>query len=209
MNLIDQFREINPRDPGLMPTVPKVVVLLGLLIVLAAIAWLVDWSDQLERLGAAEVTEIELKNTYKNKGSQAINLAAYERQYKEVDVTFGAMLRQLPNRQQVESLLVQINQAGLQRGLQFDLIKPGAEIVRDFYAELPVQIRVSGGYHDLGGFTSDVARLSRIVTLGDLTLAPQKDGSLMMDAVARTFRYLDEEELLAQRKAQQAAKARK
>ena len=209
MNLIDQFREINPRDPGLMPTVPKVVVLLGLLIVLAAIAWLVDWSDQLDRLDAAEVTEVELKNTYKNKGSQAINLAAYERQYKEVDVTFGAMLRQLPNRQQVESLLVQINQAGLQRGLQFDLIKPGAEIVRDFYAELPVQIRVSGGYHDLGGFTSDVARFSRLVTLGDLTLAPQKDGSLMMDAVARTFRYLDEEELLAQRKAQQAAKARK
>ena len=209
MDLLAQFRAINPSDPGLMPPVAKALCLLALTALLIAAAWLFDWSDQMERVSASEAVEAALKSEYKTKAAQAVNLAAYERQYKEVDVTFGAMLRQLPNRQQVESLLVQINQAGLQRGLQFDLIKPGVETLREFYAELPIQIKVTGAYHDLGGFASDVAHLSRIVTLSDITIAPQKEGALGMDAVARTFRYLDEDESLAQRKAQKAARDRK
>jgi type IV pilus assembly protein PilO len=209
MDLLAQFRAINPSDPGLMPPVAKALCLLALTALLIAAAWLFDWSDQMERVSASEAAEAALKSEYKTKAAQAVNLAAYERQYKEVDVTFGAMLRQLPNRQQVESLLVQINQAGLQRGLQFDLIKPGVETLREFYAELPIQIKVTGAYHDLGGFASDVAHLSRIVTLSDITIAPQKEGALGMDAVARTFRYLDEDESLAQRKAQKAARDRK
>ncbi len=209
MDLLAQFRAINPRDPGLMPPIPKAVCLLALVVLLILAAWFFDWSDQMARVGGSEAAEIALKSEYKTKAAQAVNLVAYERQYKEVDVTFGAMLRQLPNRQQVESLLVQINQAGLQRGLQFDLIKPGAESLREFYAELPIQIRVTGAYHDLGGFANDVAHLSRIVTLSDMTIAPTKDGVLGMDTVARTFRYLDEEESLAQRKAQKALKDRK
>ena len=119
------------------------------------------------------------------------------------------MLRQLPNRQQVEALLVEINQAGLQRGLQFESFKPGTETLRDFYAELPISIKVTGNYHDIGGFASDLAQLSRIVTLNNLSIVPNSDGTLSLESTARTYRYLDEEEAAAQRKALAAAKAKR
>ena len=136
-----------------------------------------------------------------------MNLDLYQQQLREIDTQFGALLRQLPNKSQMDALLVDINQAGLGRGLQFELFKPAtAEIMKEFYAELPIQVKVVGTYHDMGAFASDVGQLSRIVTLNDVSIAAAKDGSLQMEATARTFRYLDEEEIAAQRKAQRATK---
>jgi type IV pilus assembly protein PilO len=125
---------------------------------------------------------------------------------REIDTQFGALLKQLPNKAQMDALLVDINQAGLSRGLQFELFKPEAESTKEFYAELPIKIRVVGTYHDMGNFAADLGQLSRIVTLNDVAIEAQKDGNLAMDATARTFRYLDEEEVAAQRKAAAAAK---
>lgn len=130
----------------------------------------------------------------------------------EIDRSFGALLKQLPNKAEVEALLIEINQSGMGRGLQFELFKPGQEIVKDFYAELPISVRLTGNYHDFGAFAGDISRLSRIVTLNNISIAvnPQaKDGSLVMDAVTKTFRYLDDEELAAKKKAAQAAKGGK
>ena len=126
-------------------------------------------------------------------------------QLNEIDRSFGALLKQLPNKAEVESLLVEINQSGMGRGLQFELFKPGQELVKDFYAELPISVRMVGSYHDFGAFAGDIGRLSRIVTLNNISVA-SKDGTLVMDAVAKTFRYLDEEELARKRKAEQDAK---
>lgn len=211
MNVLEQFRNVNLRDPGVMPPLPRATLLLAVFAVVLVYAWFIDWSDSFDQINAGVAAEGTLKQEYHTKRFQSVNLAAYERQYREVDVTFGTMLRQLPNRQQVESLLVEINQAGLQRGLQFELIKPGQELLREFYAELPITLRVTGSYHDLGAFASDLAQLPRIVTLSDIAVAPVtgKDGLLSMDTVARTFRYLDEDESLAQKRAAQAAKARR
>jgi type IV pilus assembly protein PilO len=209
MALVDQFRHANWRDPGTLPAVPKLALLVGCVLAVLIAGYFVDWRDQLDELDTGEATEVKLKQEYKQKKEHAINLEAYERQYKEVETTFGTLLKQLPNKQQVESLLVEINQAGLTRGLQFELFKPSQETMKDFYAELPINLRVTGGYHDMGGFTSDVAQLSRIVTLSDVSIATTKDGGLTMDTTARTFRYLDEDEILGQKKLAQAAKAAK
>lgn len=141
-----------------------------------------------------------------------MNLDLYTQQLNEIDRSFGALLKQLPNKAEVESLLVEINQSGMGRGLQFELFKPGQELSKDFYAELPISVRLTGNYHDFGAFASDIGRLSRIVTLGNISIASSasgKDGGLTMDAVTKTYRYLDEEELAAKRKAAQAAKGGK
>ncbi len=151
--------------------------------------------------------EVKLKDQYKDKMQLAVNLDLYRQQLREIDNSFGALLKQLPNKSQMDALLVDINQAGLGRGLQFDLFKPAPqETMKDFYAELPINIRVTGSYHDMGQFASDIAQLSRIVTLNDIAIAPGsgKDSSvLVMDTVAKTFRYLDEEEVAKQKKAAQ------
>src|SRR5436309_10759508 len=163
----------------------------------------------MEPLEARRVQEAKLKDEYVAKQQQAINLDLYRQQLREIDISFGALLRQLPNRSQMDALLVDINQAGLGRGLQFELFKPApSETVREFYAELPIQVKVVGNYHDMGAFASDVGQLSRIVTLNDVSIQAGKDGILTMDAVARTFRYLDDEEVAAQRKAQAGRKGR-
>ena len=152
--------------------------------------------------------EVKLKQDYVNKKRQAVNLDLHKQQLREIDTQFGALLKQLPNKSQMDALLVDINQAGLGRGLQFELFKPaGREVVRDFYAELPISVRVVGTYHDMGAFASDVGQLSRIVTLNNVEIEASKTGNLTMNVIARTFRYLDEEEIAAQRKA--AAGARK
>ena len=208
MALSDQFRYANWRDPGTLPALPKLAILLGAAAAVVAAGYMLDWRGQLSDLDAGQASEVKLKDEYKAKKLQAINLDAYERQYKEVETTFGTLLKQLPNKQQVESLLVEINQAGLGRGLQFELFKPAQETYKDFYAELPITLRVSGGYHDMGGFSSDLAQLSRIVTLTDVGVAAQRDGTLLMDTTAKTFRYLDEEEIQSQKKAA-AQKAKK
>ncbi|MEK7360624.1 MAG: type 4a pilus biogenesis protein PilO [Pseudomonadota bacterium] len=206
--LLDQFKYLNPKDPGTWPVLPKLLALIATLAALVAGGYVADWQGQLEQLEAGAVEETKLKDEYKGKKQLAVNLDLHRQQLREIDSSFGALLKQLPNKSQMDALLVDINQAGLGRGLQFELFKPAPqETTKDFYAELPVAVRVTGGYHDMGQFASDIAQLSRIVTLNDIVISPVgKDGSTMaMDTTAKTFRYLDDEEVAKQKKA--AAKA--
>jgi type IV pilus assembly protein PilO len=202
---LEEFRQLNPKDPGTWPLVPKVVALLAILVVIPVAGFFLDTQGQLEQLEAGRAQELKLKDDYLNKKRLAINVDLYKQQLREIDTQFGALLKQLPNRSQMDALLVDINQAGLGRGLQFELFKPAqSETSREFYNELPIQVKVTGTYHDMGAFASDVGQLSRIVTLNEVTVEAQKDGILSMDTIARTFRYLDEEEVSARRS--QAAK---
>jgi type IV pilus assembly protein PilO len=208
--VLDQFKNLNTRDPGSWPALPKLLLLFALLVAILVAAYFLDWQGQLEQLDAGRAQETQLKDQYKDKKRQAVNLDLYRQQLREIDSSFGALLKQLPNKSQMEALLVDINQAGLGRGLQFDLFRPAQqESVKEFYAELPITLKVVGNYHDMGAFASDIGELSRIVTLNDMALNVAKDGTLTMDATAKTFRYLDDEELSAQRAAAKAAKARK
>ena len=204
---VEDFKHLNPKDPGTWPALPKAAALLGLLAAVVALAYFLDWQGQLEELDQGIVQEGKLKEDYVNKKKQAVNLDLHKQQLREIDSSFGALLKQLPNKAQMDGLLVDINQAGLGRGLQFDLFKPApAELVKEFYAELPISVKVTGSYHDIGAFASDVGQLPRIVTLNDVTLTAGKDGNLVVDATARTFRYLDDEEVSKQRQAVQASK---
>lgn len=204
--VVDDFRTLDPKDPGLWPLAPKIVILLALFALVIAAAWWFDWKDQLEDLTQKEQQEVKLKEEWLGKKKQAVNLDEHRKQLAEIDRQFGALLKQLPNKSEMESLLVDINQAGLGRGLQFELFKPGAEVVKDFYAELPISVKLTGSYHDLGSFAGDVAKMPRIVTLNNLVIDGAGGGStLKMEAIATTFRYLDEEELAAQRRAKAAA----
>ena len=200
--LLEEIKRTNWQDPGTWHAAPKLLVLLAILVALPVGGYFFDTQSQLEALERGRADETKLKQDYVNKKRQAVNLDLHRQQLREIDTQFGALLRQLPNRSQMDALLVDINQAGLGRGLQFELFKPAAsEITREFYAELPIQVRVVGTYHDMGAFASDVGQLSRIVTLNDVQIQTGKDGILTMDATARTFRYLDDEEVAAQRKA--------
>jgi len=210
--VLEDFRSLNPKDVGTWPVVPRVAVLLVLVTVILLAGWWFLWNEQLDTLAARQQEEIKLRDEFVAKKTQAVNLDLYTQQLTEIDRSFGALLKQLPNKSEVESLLVEINQSGMGRGLQFELFKPGQEIVKDFYAELPINVRLTGSYHDFGAFAGDIARLSRIVTLNNISIttsAQAKDGSLVMDAVTKTFRYLDDEELAAKKKAAQAAKGGK
>lgn len=205
--IVQDFQRLNWQDPGTWPMIPKIVILLGILIAVPVAGYFLDWQGQLEQIDAGKAEEQKLKDSYVAKKRQAVNLDLHKQQLREIDTQFGALLRQLPNKSQMDALLVDINQAGLGRGLQFDLFKPAAqESQKEFYAELPIQVKVVGNYHDMGAFAADVGALPRIVTLNDVKINAQKDGSLVMEATARTFRYLDEEEIAAQRRAQQAAR---
>ena len=205
--ILDEFKRTNWKDPGTWHAVPKTVVLLAILAVIPVIGYVADTSGQIDELEQMRNQETKLKEEYLNKKKQAINLDLHRQQLREIDTQFGALLRQLPNRSQMDALLVDINQAGLGRGLQFELFRPApAEITREFYAERPISVKVLGTYHDMGAFASDVGQLPRIVTLNDVTITAGKDNQLAMDATARTFRYLDDDELAAQRKASAAAK---
>lgn len=199
--IAEDFKHLNPQDPGTWPAIPKLVALLIILGAIPTAGYFFDTQSQLEVLERGRGEEAKLKTEYLDKKKQAVNLDLHRQQLREIDTQFGALLRQLPNRSQMDALLVDINQAGLGRGLQFDLFKPApAESQREFYAELPISVRVVGTYHDMGAFASDVGQLSRIVTLNDVNIQAQKDGVLAMDATARTFRYLDDQEVAAQRK---------
>ena len=200
--LLNDFRTLNPNDVGTWPLLPRITVLLALFLGILAAGFFVVWNEQFSTLTTRQEEEAKLKEEYLSKRRQAINLNLYEQQLDEIDRSFGALLKQLPNKAEVESLLVEINQAGLGRGLAFELFKPGQEAAKEFYAELPVTIKLIGNYHDLGAFAEDIGKLPRIVTLNNIAITPQpKDGSLVMDAVAKTFRYLDEEEVAKQKKA--------
>jgi type IV pilus assembly protein PilO len=207
--ILDDFRNLNPKDVGAWPLAPRIAVLLGLFLLILFFGWWFWWSEQLETLAQRQQDEIKLKEQFVDKKTQAVNRDLYVQQLNEIDRSFGALLKQLPNKSEVESLLVEINQSGMGRGLQFELFKPGAEVVKDFYAELPINVRLTGNYHDFGAFAGDIGKLSRIVTLNNISIVPNKDGTLVMDAITKTFRYLDEEELAAKRKAEQAAKGGK
>jgi type IV pilus assembly protein PilO len=200
--LVEEFRRTNWRDAGTWGAGPKILVLLAILVGVPVAGFFMFNQGQIEELEAGRLKETKLKQEYVQKKKQAINLDLHRQQLREIDTQFGALLKQLPNKSQMDALLVDINQAGLGRGLQFELFKPaGAEMRREFYAELPIDVRVTGTYHDMGAFASDIGQLSRIVTLKDVSIAASKDGVLTMDAIARTFRYLDDDEIAEQRKA--------
>lgn len=203
---LDDFRRLNFREVGKWPWAPKIIVLIVILLFILALGAWFDWKDQWEALVAAQKDEETLKVQYAQKKAKAINYDLYVQQLAEVEQSFGALVKQLPNRSEIDALLTDINQAGLGRGLQFDLFRPAPqERMADFYAELPINIKITGNYHDIGAFASDVAALPRIVTLNDVAITNDK-GTLVMDAVAKTFRYLDEEEVAKQRAAAKAAK---
>jgi type IV pilus assembly protein PilO len=217
MNL-DDFNNIDIKNIGNLPAPVKAVLLAIIFILLMVVGYYFLLSPALDTLDQEKVKEQDLRQVYLVKKTQAINLKAYRAQMAEIEKTFGALLRQLPDRSQIDGLLTDINQAGLSRGLEFELFKPGKETLAEFYAEMPIAIKVLGSYHDLGAFATDISKLSRIVTLGDINVQTQplpKDikqaqtsNILVMEAVAKTYRYLDAEEIAAKQKAEKEAKAK-
>jgi len=205
---LDDLRKLDPKRIGSWPLAPKFGAL-GIVLALAVGgAYWFDWQNQIDLIQAEKAKEDQLRTTFIDKKKQALELPAYRKQLDDIEKQFGALLKQLPGKSEMDALLTDINQAGLGRGLQFELFKPaGQEAMKDFYAELPISIKISGTYHDIGAFASDIGKLSRIVTLNDVSLGAQKEGTLVLDATARTFRYLDEDELAQQRRA--AAKDKK
>ena len=208
--LADEFQRTNWKDPGTWHAAPKILVLLAILIGIPVGGFFAINQGQLEELELGQQKEVKLKDEYVGKKKQAINLDLHRQQLREIDTQFGALLKQLPNRSQMDAMLVDINQAGLGRGLQFELFRPAAsEMRREFYAELQITVKVTGNYHDMGAFASDVGQLSRIVTLNDVQIVAGNDGNLTMDAIARTFRYLDDDEIADQRRAAKKGPAKK
>jgi len=206
---LDDLRRLNPRDIGSWPALPKLGALFLLLLLLLFAGYWFDWQNQLETLARDRGKEQDLRTAFLDKKKQAVNLEAYRKQLAEIEESFGEMLKQLPNKSEMEALLTDINQAGLGRGLQFELFRPApAETRSEFYAELPITIKLAGSYHDIGAFASDISQLSRIVTLNDIALSSSKT-CLTLDATAKTFRYLDDTEVAAQRKAARDAAAAK
>lgn len=198
MNL-DELRHLNFREVGNWPMLPKVLILGLLFLAILAAGAALDWKDQFDTLDSARQQEAKLRGEYTQKKAKAVNYDLYVAQLKDVEQSFGALVKQLPNRSEIDALLTDINQAGLGRGLVFELFRPAPqEKMMDFYAELPINIRITGNYHDMGAFASDVAQLPRIVTLNDVHIQNDK-GQLEMEATAKTFRYLDEDEIARQR----------
>jgi type IV pilus assembly protein PilO len=202
MMTLDDLRRLDPKNIGSWPPLPKLGVLVLVLVGSVAASYFFDWQGQLEAIDASVKKEQTLRTTFLDKKKQAIDLEAYRKQLADIEKSFGTLLKQLPSKSEMEALLTDINQAGLGRGLQFELFKPAAnETVSEFYAELPINIRVTGSYHDMGAFASDISKLSRIVLLNDVNLVLNtKESGLAMDAVAKTYRYLDEEEISKQKK---------
>jgi type IV pilus assembly protein PilO len=206
-----QFRELNPKEPGQWPILPKIASCIAVAIAVVALGWVAVLSDADDGLQAARGKEPKLKDDYRAKLAQAVNLDELKRQKEQVQEYVTQLEKQLPGKAEMDALLSDINQAGIGRGLQFELFRPGQVVVKDYYAELPIAIKVSGRYHDVGSFVADVANLSRIVTLHNLTIAPppkERDpsGNLVMEATARTYRYLDAAEVAEVKAA--AAKAK-
>ncbi|MBS0308497.1 MAG: type 4a pilus biogenesis protein PilO [Proteobacteria bacterium] len=207
IDIAAQFRGLNGRNPGLWPIVPRLVCALLMAVFVVALGWYFYWSDQMDTLAQGAQQEETLRKEYQDKLQQAINLDALRQQKKQAEEYVATLEKQLPSKAEMDALLSDINQAGLGRGLQFELFKPGSQVVKDYYAEQPINIKVNGSYHDIGAFAGDIASLPRIVTLNNLNLVVGQGGALSLDAVAKTFRYLDRDEVDAQRKA--AAKDKK
>ncbi|MFP8834609.1 type 4a pilus biogenesis protein PilO [Hydrogenophaga sp. XSHU_21] len=203
-----QFTGLDPNDPSLWPALPRNLLFVAVCVGVVAALWFAWLKGVDEQLVAEQEREKQLRETYRGKLVQAVNLDALRKQLEQVQQYVTQLEKQLPSKAEMDALLSDINQAGLGRSLQFELFRPGQVAVREYYAELPITIRVTGTYHDIGLFAADIANLSRIVTLNNLSLTPipSREGYLTMDGVARTFRYLDQEEVAAQQKAKGPAK---
>ena len=199
--LVGQFRGLDPKDPSLWPALPRFAALLAIVVVVVVGLWFAWLNSSQAELEAEQAKEVVLRDDYKVKLVKAVNLDALKKQREQVLQYVTQLEKQLPSKAEMDALLSDINQAGLGRSLLFDLFRPGQVAVKDYYAELPITLRVTGKYHDIGAFASDIANLSRIVTLNNLTITPKAEDSLTMDATAKTFRYLDPNEVAAQRKA--------
>jgi len=206
MMTLDDLKNLNPKTPGVWPWPAKLMAFAAIFVGVVVMGALLDWQGQWESLRVVKEQEISLKETFLIKKQQAVNLDLIKKQLLETQESFGALLKQLPNKSEMDALLTDINQAGLGRGLQFELFRPGAESIQGSFAEQPIAIKVTGNYDDLGRFASDISMLPRIVTLNEIAITPV-GGALTMDAIAKTFRYLDDEELAAQRKAAKAGGA--
>lgn len=203
MNFSD-LNNLDMKDIVSAPAPVRAVVLLLMFVAIVALGWYFIWKDALVQLESKQQEEQTLRTSFVSKKNQAYHYDAYKRRLSEIEKSLASMLRQLPNRSEMDALLTDINQVGVGRGLSFDLFKPGAETPADFYATLPVDIKVVGGYPDIGGFVSDLAKLPRIVTLHDISLSPVKDGSVLnMTARVQTYRYLDDAEMAARKKQDQ------
>ena len=208
-NLKAQFTGLNPNDPASWPALPRFLLCVAVTVCVVAALWFVWLKASDEELTAEQDKEVQLKADYSKKLAQAVNLEALKKQREQVQQYVIQLEKQLPSKAEMDALLSDINQAGLGRSLQFELFRPGQVSVKEYYAELPIAVRVTGKYHDVGAFAADIANLSRIVTLNNLSLAPAKDGNLVMDATAKTFRYLDTEEVALQRKSAPADAGKK
>ncbi|MDT9002150.1 type 4a pilus biogenesis protein PilO [Paucibacter sp. APW11] len=213
-DISDQFRDLNPNEPGQWPAAPKAAAFSLVTIVVMVLGWVLVLSDVQTALDAEKDKEPKLRQDYSAKLSQAVNLPELRKQKSQVEEYVTQLEKQLPGKAEMDAMLSDINQAGVGRGLQFELFRPGQVVLKDFYAELPFSLRVSGRYHDIGAFTADISNLSRIVTLHNLSIvAPTgKDvasGTLAMEATARTYRYLDTGEVEEQKKSARAAGAKK
>lgn len=204
-----QFVGLNPNDPPSWPALPRYLLCLFVTVAVVAALWFVWLSTSDEELKAEEAKELQLRDDFTKKLAQAVNLEALKKQREQVQQYVTQLERQLPSKAEMDALLSDINQAGLGRSLQFELFRPGQVSVRDYYAELPIAIKVTGRYHDIGAFAADIANLSRIVTLNNIAIVPVKDGMMTMDSTAKTFRYLDNEEVASQKKVASTAKGPK
>lgn len=207
--LLGQFRNLDPKDPSLWPAIPRNLLFIAVSTVVVVALWFLWLSTSQEELEIEQAKEVKLRSEYTVKLGKAVNLEALKKQREQVQQYVTQLEKQLPSKAEMDALLSDINQAGLGRSLQFDLFRPGQVSVKDYYAELPIAVKVTGRYHDIGAFASDIANLSRIVTLNNLAILPSKDGVLAMEATAKTFRYLDSDEVAAQQKAAVAKGAKK
>ncbi|MBG6076002.1 type 4a pilus biogenesis protein PilO [Polaromonas sp. CG_9.11] len=204
-----QFTGLDPNDPSSWPSLPRYLLSVAVTVAVVVALWFVWLSAADSELTAEKTREVQLRQDYTSKLTLAINLEALKKQREQVQQYVTHLEKQLPSKAEMDALLSDINQAGLGRSLQFELFRPGQVVIKDYYAELPIQVRVTGQYHDMGAFAADIANLSRIVTLNNLAITPAKDGNLVMDATAKTFRYLDSEEIALQRKNASANGAKK
>lgn len=207
--LLSQFRDLDPKDPSLWPSLPRYALFAVTSIVIVVALWFLWLSGSQEILQQEQDKEVKLREDYKTKLTKAVNLDVLKKQREQVQQYVTQLEKQLPSKAEMDALLSDINQAGLGRSLQFDLFRPGQIAVKEYYAELPITIKVTGRYHDIGAFASDIANLSRIVTLNNLSITPKPDGALILDSTAKTFRYLDRDEVDSQRKASAAKGGKK
>lgn len=195
-----QFKDLDPKDPSLWPQLPRSALYLAVVVGVVVVLWFAWISTSQSQLEEEQGKEQKLRDDFKEKLTKAVNLDVLKKQREQVQQYVSQLEKQLPSKAEMDALLSDINQAGVGRSLQFDLFRPGQLVVKDYYAELPIALKVSGRYHDIGAFASDIAHLSRIVTLNNLTITPRQDGALILDTTAKTFRYLDQDEVAAQSK---------